>query len=278
MFREGDTEPIPDKMFIMKSQIGNYYKSMEEWNKSIAWLVGITHHLNSNVLIQELMTNNSYRLAKEFSNPRAMFLYIEGKLSLGRGSTRDAKSRNLQFARFIRERCLIIQGDNESITDYIIRFEKAINKIKSIEIITTVPFSQRILRNLLFAGTNKNVREDIRMAVKSNKIELLVSFQEAKDMLVQSLHQHWTDDNDNIDTSFADNAASKRVTAIGVTDHRNSQKLSLYDGAKNGRTSNRPMKGSKCFICGINDDHWPDHCPSTNLEWDGTARLRFTEY
>ena len=80
-------------------------------------------------------------------------------------------------------------------------------------------------------------------------------------MLVQ-----WTDGNDNVDTSFADNAVSKRVIAIGVTDHRNSQKLGLYDGAKNGRTSSRPMKGSKCFICGINDDHWPDHCPATNIE------------
>ena len=67
MFKEGDTEPVSGKMFIMKSQIGNYYKSMEEWNKSIALLVGITHHSNSNVLIQELMTNNSYRLAKQFS-------------------------------------------------------------------------------------------------------------------------------------------------------------------------------------------------------------------
>ena len=38
------------------------------------------------------------------------------------------------------------------------------------------------------------------------------------------------------------------------------------------------MKGSKCFICGINDDHWPDHCPSTILDWDEAARLRFTEY
>ena len=92
-------------------------------------------------------------------------------------------------------------------------------------------------------------------------------------MLVQ-----WTDDNDNIDTSFADNVGSKRVAAINVTDHRNSQKLGLYDAAKNGRTSSRPMKGSLCFICGISDDHWPDHCPATNLEWDETARVRFTEY
>ena len=157
--------------------------------------------------------------------------------------------------------------------DYIIRFEKAVYKIKSIEIDITVPFSQRIMRHLLLTGANKEVREDIRMAVKNNKIEHLVTFQEAKDMLVQ-----WTDDNDNIDTSFADSAASKRVAAIGVTDHRSSQKQGLYDGAKNGRTSNKPYKNSMCFICGINDDHWPDTCPTTNLEWDEAAKLRFSSY
>ena len=92
-------------------------------------------------------------------------------------------------------------------------------------------------------------------------------------MLVQ-----WTDDNDNIDTSFADNAASKRVNAIGVTIHRSSQKQGLYDKAENGRTSNRPVKSSMCFICGINDDHWADFCPSTNLDWDEAARLRFSAY
>ena len=273
IFQEGDTEPVPDKMNILKSQIGSYYKATEEWNKSIALLVGMTHFSNSKNMIQELMTNNSYRLAKMYSNPRAMFLVIEGKLSLGGGSTGDTKSRNLQFARFVREVCLIIQGDSESITDYIIRMEKAIYKIKSIEIDITGSFAQRTLRNLLLTGANKHVRDDIRMAVKDSQIENLLTFQGAKDLLVQ-----WTDDNDNIDTSFADNAGSKRVAAINLTDHRSSQKLGLYDGAKSGRTSNRPMKGSQCFLCGITDDHWPDHCSLTSIEWDDAARTRFTEY